>query len=93
MDIVHLISDVSIVEVLATDVDGVTLTYTIQNGDDTIEKFKLDAVQLNRIVTTAEAIDYETKSSYTLLVTADDTAYTSTATIIVTVKLTVTNTK
>mgnify|MGYP000149144443 FL=1 len=93
MDIVHLISDVSIVEVLATDVDGVTLTYTIQNGDDTIEKFKLDAVQLNRIVTTAEAIDYETKSSYTLLVTADDTAHTSTATIIVTVKLTVTNTK
>ena len=69
--------------VSATDADSDTLSYTIESGNED-GKFAIDGG--TGAITTAGALDYETDSSHTLTVQADDSnGGTDTATVSVTV--------
>ena len=82
-----LITDTVAASLTCTDIDaspnGDIASYTIVSGDDASAKFKtVGAV----VKTTAVALDYETKISYTLLVDVVDggaTPRTGTATVLV----------
>ncbi len=67
--------------VTATDVDGHTLTYTLSGTD--AEAFTIDG-KTGQLRTEAP-LDYETKSTYTLTMTADDGNLTDTITITINV--------
>ena len=60
-------------------------TYAIASGDDGTAKFTIDNSGV--IETSANALDYETKSLYNLIIHAADTAQTATTTVIVRVNI------
>ena len=71
--------------VTATDPDGDTLTYAIKSEDTDADAFIIDSS--NGHLKTSAALDYETKNSYTITITADD-GKGGTASIHVTINIT-----
>ena len=70
-----------------SDADGGTITYGISSGDDVASKFEFPNVNAAVLKTTATALDYETKTSYTLIVHMVDAGSTHTGTVTVCVQV------
>ena len=70
-----------------SDADGGTITYSISSGDDVANKFAFPNVNTAVLMTTATALDYETKTSYTLIVHMVDAGSTHTGTVTVYVQV------
>ena len=70
-----------------SDADGGTITYSISSGDDVANKFEFPNVNAAVLKTTATTLDYETKTSYTLIVLMVDTGSTHTGTVTVYVQV------
>ena len=68
-----------------SDADNEAITYTIAGGDDTATKFTIPNGNVGVIETSTTALDYETKSSYKLIVTLVDggSTHTTTTTVFV----------
>ena len=82
----YLCSTATTVQTLAcSDADNEAITYTIVGGDDTVNKFFIPNVNEGVIETSKTALDYETKTSYKLIITLVDggSTHTSTATVFV----------
>lgn len=79
----------TVASLTCSDIDsssnGAISTYTIFSGDDTSTKFSMSG---SSVKTTTTALDYETKTSYTLVIHIPDSGTppkTGTATVVVTV--------
>ena len=72
-----------------SDADGDTITYSINSGDDVASKFEFPDVNVGVLKTTSTALDYEAKTSYTLIVHMVDAGSTNTGTVTVYVQVSV----
>lgn len=84
-----VVTDATVVALTCADADASPnsdMTVTIASGDDATNKFKVAALN---ILTTGTATDYETTTSYTLVVNIADggtTPNVATATVVVSVR-------